>query len=33
MTAAGLVLAAEDERMKYYKITWADPAVTTDPDS
>jgi RimJ/RimL family protein N-acetyltransferase len=33
MTAAGMALAAEDERLKYYKITWADPAVTTDPGS
>jgi RimJ/RimL family protein N-acetyltransferase len=31
MTAVGMELAAEDERLKYYKITWADPTVTADP--
>jgi hypothetical protein len=33
MTAAGVELAGEDERLRYYKITWADPPVTTDQGS
>ncbi|MFJ1864788.1 GNAT family N-acetyltransferase [Streptomyces sp. NPDC088097] len=31
MTAVGLRLVAEDERLKYFKITWKDTAETTDP--
>jgi RimJ/RimL family protein N-acetyltransferase len=33
MTAVGMRLVAEDERVKYYKITWTDEAAVTDPRS
>jgi RimJ/RimL family protein N-acetyltransferase len=33
MTAVGMQLIAEDQRLRYYKITWKDTAVTTDPRS
>jgi RimJ/RimL family protein N-acetyltransferase len=33
MTAVGMRLVEQDERLKYYKITWADPAAITDPHS
>ena len=31
MTAAGMKLTAADERLKYYTITWPDPAEPPDP--
>jgi RimJ/RimL family protein N-acetyltransferase len=31
MTAAGMRLVAEDERLKYYRIAWADAAAVTGP--
>jgi RimJ/RimL family protein N-acetyltransferase len=33
MTAVGMRLVAEDERLKHYKITWTDAAAITDPRS
>jgi RimJ/RimL family protein N-acetyltransferase len=33
MTAVGMRLVAEDERLKHYKITWTDAAEITDPRS
>ncbi|MFF4078775.1 GNAT family N-acetyltransferase [Streptomyces sp. NPDC001777] len=31
MTAAGMRPAGEDERVRYFEITWADPTTDTDP--
>ncbi|NUP52340.1 MAG: GNAT family N-acetyltransferase [Catenulispora sp.] len=31
MTAVGMQLIAEDEQLKYYRITWADGEPTADP--
>lgn len=33
MTAAGMRLFAEDERLKYYRTTWSDGAKAADPSS
>lgn len=33
MTAVGMRLIAEDERLRYYRITWNDAPETTDPRS
>ncbi|MBA4866684.1 GNAT family N-acetyltransferase [Streptomyces sp. PSKA54] len=33
MTAVGMQLVAEDERLKYYESTWSDAAAITDPSS
>jgi RimJ/RimL family protein N-acetyltransferase len=33
MTAAGMSLDAEDERLKYYKIAWADATAVTNPSA
>lgn len=33
MTAAGMRPAGEDERVRYFEITWADTAADTDPRS
>jgi RimJ/RimL family protein N-acetyltransferase len=33
MTAVGMQLVAEDERLKYYEITWTDTRAITDPSS
>ncbi len=33
MTATGMRLVAEDERLKYYEITWTDAAVIGGPNS
>ncbi|MGK5728590.1 GNAT family N-acetyltransferase [Streptomyces sp. URMC 124] len=30
MTAVGMQLVAEDERLKYYAITWSEPSAATD---
>lgn len=31
MTAVGMQLIAEDEQLKYYRITWVDATTTTNP--